>query len=621
MIREAIYLTVLEKEERKALENEHDNIEIESSIDNSASDEKSQGKIAKLALLFFQLIYVLVFNSMRGVGIYFFRKWRRLKKISVRFYNKHLSYYTHKLSYHTSKVILQLKKHLNYIVYKLYLFLKFFVDAFVVVTKGYQKKRSAGKGVLGGILGAFAAFGRGVRNNRRIFITWINYALPIVAVVMLVNLVSYVSRMNVAVSVEYNGEHIGYIQNETVFEQAEAKLQQRMTYIVDDEKIDNIPRFSLAVVADDAVKSDLEITDAIIQSSNQDIVKAKGLSIDGIFYGAVEDSDFIEQQLDMKKNKYRTSDPNQTVEFTKDVSLESGLFIAKNIKTTEEMLEIINRVDDQDVYDRVVENDTPIIIAARNNMTLDELVQYNPSIMTRCVIGQQVLVNKSQPFLPVSVISEETYEETIDYTVEYVDSSKYLKGYNVTTREGEEGKRLVTARVERVDGIVVKTTVIDSKTKVIKEPVSKKVTRGTSVVTASSGGSYNGPISSSGFIWPATGGYISSPYGWRGRSFHTGIDYAFRGNGYGKPVYAVAGGTVVFAGWGNSYGYLVKIDHGNGVQTWYGHSSKLLVSKGQVVQQGQQIAKVGSTGRSTGNHVHLEVRIYGSTQNPLNYLK
>lgn len=112
-------------------------------------------------------------------------------------------------------------------------------------------------------------------------------------------------------------------------------------------------------------------------------------------------------------------------------------------------------------------------------------------------------------------------------------------------------------------------------------------------------------------------GIISSPYGWRWGRMHTGID--IRGN-TGTPIYAAAGGTVVSAGYSGSYGNLVVISHGNGVQTYYAHASALYVSAGQTVSQGQNIAARGSTGRSTGPHLHFEVRINGTAQNPRNYV-
>lgn len=115
-------------------------------------------------------------------------------------------------------------------------------------------------------------------------------------------------------------------------------------------------------------------------------------------------------------------------------------------------------------------------------------------------------------------------------------------------------------------------------------------------------------------------GTISSRFGVRSRirsSAHTGLDIA---TSSGTPIAAAASGTVTFAGWKGSYGYLVVITHSNGVQTYYGHCSKLYVSAGQTVSQGQSIAAVGSTGNSTGPHLHFEIRVNGIAYNPQNYL-
>ena len=98
---------------------------------------------------------------------------------------------------------------------------------------------------------------------------------------------------------------------------------------------------------------------------------------------------------------------------------------------------------------------------------------------------------------------------------------------------------------------------------------------------------------------------------------HTGLDIAAP---HGTPIKAAAGGTVIFSGTKGSYGKMIIISHGNGVQTYYGHCSNLVASVGQTVSQGQVIANVGSTGNSTGNHLHLEIRVNGVAQNPQNYL-
>lgn len=112
---------------------------------------------------------------------------------------------------------------------------------------------------------------------------------------------------------------------------------------------------------------------------------------------------------------------------------------------------------------------------------------------------------------------------------------------------------------------------------------------------------------------------ISSRFGWRSRDNHKGIDIAAS---YGTSIYAAAAGTVTTAsyGYGGGYGNYIIISHGNGVQTLYGHCSSLCVSQGQKVSQGQLIARVGSTGLSTGNHLHFEVRVNGVAQDPQNYV-
>jgi murein DD-endopeptidase MepM/ murein hydrolase activator NlpD len=125
-----------------------------------------------------------------------------------------------------------------------------------------------------------------------------------------------------------------------------------------------------------------------------------------------------------------------------------------------------------------------------------------------------------------------------------------------------------------------------------------------------------GRPSSAGFIWPVQG-VLTSGFGWRWGRMHEGIDLAV---GVGTPVVAAASGTVIVAGWLGGYGNLVVIDHGNGISTAYGHNTSVTVGVGQSVAQGQLISYSGSTGHSTGPHVHFEVRINGTPVDPLGYL-
>ena len=125
-----------------------------------------------------------------------------------------------------------------------------------------------------------------------------------------------------------------------------------------------------------------------------------------------------------------------------------------------------------------------------------------------------------------------------------------------------------------------------------------------------------GQASAAGFVWPVHG-ILTSTFGWRWGRMHEGIDLAVSS---GTPVVAAAAGTVIVAGWLGGYGNLVVIDHGNGIATAYGHNNSIAVSYGQSVAQGQLIAYSGSTGHSTGPHVHFEVRVNGTPVDPLGYL-
>lgn len=125
-------------------------------------------------------------------------------------------------------------------------------------------------------------------------------------------------------------------------------------------------------------------------------------------------------------------------------------------------------------------------------------------------------------------------------------------------------------------------------------------------------------------VAPVKEGWYSSNFGWRVDPFngqsamHEGVDYVVP---EGTPIYASAGGVVAYADNHPSYGNMIEIEHGNDIITRYAHASKLLVKVGQVVRRGEKIAEVGSTGRSTGNHLHFEVRYKGSAQNPVRFLK
>ena len=149
--------------------------------------------------------------------------------------------------------------------------------------------------------------------------------------------------------------------------------------------------------------------------------------------------------------------------------------------------------------------------------------------------------------------------------------------------------------------------------------------KNTASVGSSSGGSAGAPVISGNgtFVHPCPAGYVSSTFGYRTQPIagastnHKGIDFAAP---TGTPIYAAAAGTVISAGYAGNAGNLLVINHGNGLLTYYMHCSKIYVSAGQTVSRGQNVAAVGTTGNSTGPHLHFQVMLNGTPVNPANYL-
>jgi len=207
-----------------------------------------------------------------------------------------------------------------------------------------------------------------------------------------------------------------------------------------------------------------------------------------------------------------------------------------------------------------------------------------------------VLDNEEKNFTKTKAEAEEIISQLKEQRSSNIDKIAYARVLDTELQEFSDVESVVTA-------LYVKPA-----------PAVRYASAGYSV---SNSDVYNKPELGIALISP-TSGSISSRYGRRGGEFHSGLDIA---GSYGTAIRAAAGGTVVSAGnSGTGYGIIVKIAHGNGVETLYAHCSEVYVSVGQVVSQGETIAAMGSTGRSTGVHLHLEVRLNGVSVNPEHYV-
>lgn len=215
---------------------------------------------------------------------------------------------------------------------------------------------------------------------------------------------------------------------------------------------------------------------------------------------------------------------------------------------------------------------------------------------------------------PIHVITvlEKTKTEDVPYKTVYETDRSLRYGQTKVKQAGSNGSREVTIQLVQTNGVETARQEISSNSLVAA--VNEIVLEGAIVQTASRSTTY---MSDSGMIWPTTATRISSYYGERGGG-HSGLDID---GDYGDPVWAAKAGTVVSAGYNGSYGNDVVIDHGGNVKTRYAHLQTISVSAGDSVDIGEQVGTEGSTGNSTGSHLHFEVLIDGKQVNPMPYIK
>ena len=279
---------------------------------------------------------------------------------------------------------------------------------------------------------------------------------------------------------------------------------------------------------------------------------------------------------------------------------------------------------------------------------MEDVLALNPNIDPEVLTGDtRVIVQKAQPLVRIKIEYDELVEKKIKFKTVEEETEDLYEGETEVYQEGYAGLALATEHVVLVNG--EEYTRKETDREIIEEAQDKIILVGTAekpeeVVVeeeeetsedSESEESYAKedaaaaiasvaavPISDGSLGWPVSGtvtygfGYRSAPaYG--ASTYHEGIDICAP---YGTPIYAAESGTVTLSSWYSGYGYAVIIDHGNGMTTLYGHCSSLAVSSGQYVERGQVIAYVGSTGISSANHCHFEVRVGGSAVNPYNYL-
>ncbi|MFF2178688.1 peptidoglycan DD-metalloendopeptidase family protein [Lysinibacillus sp. NPDC058147] len=247
-------------------------------------------------------------------------------------------------------------------------------------------------------------------------------------------------------------------------------------------------------------------------------------------------------------------------------------------------------------------------VAQKHGLTTAELLALNPGITVDTVlqIGQALNVTVAKPLVTLEMKQEKKVTDKIPFNKIVEEDPAMYKGEKVIKRQGVNGRKETSYLLTSENGTRISKVALEEE--IIQQPVDEIEVVGTKVISSHGTGE---------FTWPTVGGYISSGMGQRWGELHRGIDIA-RPSNYN--ILASDNGVVVAAGVSGSYGNRIVINHNNGYTTLYGHLSSIKVEVGQVVEKGSVIGIMGSTGNSTGTHLHFEVKKNGSLENPLSYV-
>lgn len=417
-----------------------------------------------------------------------------------------------------------------------------------------EERAHGNKGAKAGL----AYFRQGVHTYRHLLTGALGWLLPVAAAGVLVFTVSQVLQNGFSLQVTYEGEVLGFVENQAVWDRAKEIVRERIIASDTDEEWDAEPEFSIVPVTTAARSTATRLADDLISSSSDQIQSAVGVTVNGELYGVAQDAAALQTALNEALEPYQQPEnPNHRVAFAQNIELIPGVYFTSSVTDTASVLEAL----------RV-----------------------------------------SPETLQVKVTDVMEYDEEIAIEEQRTESGDYYEGTTKILQRGQTGLQHVVAEVTTVDGVEISR--VPLQTTVLEEMVPRVVLVGTKSVPQLTGITGGGQL-----LFPVPGYVgISTRFGQGG---HRGMDIRAP---YGSPIYACDSGTVVEAGWHWSWGNYVKIDHGNGMTTLYAHCSALLVGAGQGVARGTPIGLVGSTGNSSGNHCHLEVTVGGRLTNPAPYI-
>jgi len=346
------------------------------------------------------------------------------------------------------------------------------------------------------------------------------------------------------------------------------------------------------------IVKDQETAEKILNELKQSVASSKKeIKVQALSYNREKNQDKIN----------KSSQPTlKSIGFVEKVKLESIVSDPSEFVTETELIKKLKGTELKPITHVVKEGDCVSCIAKKFNISQETIYTNNPWIINDFInIGDELDLTVRQPKL--SVKTEEEYSETVIISggVEISYDNTMRAGISKVTNPGKAGKKKITYLMTKVNGDLVEEKVLKEET--LEKAVPKKVTQGSKVIKG---------VGNGVFAWPITGPTITSEFGKRWGRLHAGTDTVSSN----RDIYASDNGKVITADYNSSFGNHVIIDHRNGYKTVYAHLSKIKVKKGDLVEKGDLLGIMGTTGQSTGIHLHFEIR-KGSTQlNPLKFL-
>lgn len=380
--------------------------------------------------------------------------------------------------------------------------------------------------------------------------------------------------------------------------------QQLLQAVVD--KYDENHEFSVELLQDR--DRDLKVMTARVslkEEAQEDTIQTDLAGIGTAFWKYYEAAD-TQGEKDFDDYDYGTL----TMGFTEQVEIVEAYLPKNQVTEITKAIENVTKEQETKTVYKVASGDTLSEIAIKVNIPMDRIVEMNDSLESTSStlrVDQELVITVPEPEVSVERNEVNYYEEIYDAPIVYIDRDDWYTTETHVIQQPSAGFRKIVADEYYVNDKLVTRNIL--KEEIVMEAVEKIVERGTKIPPT--------------YIKPISGGRFTSGFGKRkaptkgASTYHKGIDWA---TPTGTAVYASCGGKVSKAGWGSGYGNVIYIDHEDGRQTRYGHLSKILVSVGDKVKQGDKIALSGNTGVSTGPHVHFEILIDGTQVNPLKYL-